>query len=116
VLGRHRAARAPGSGPANVIWALQYDLAGYFPGPIAALNQIGLANNHGSTKPAWSQVLRLADTGLYTTAAPKPILHRGVLPLIKAHRSTIDVPPAEAASTWTCDCRATASHRLTRAR
>jgi hypothetical protein len=56
--------------PANVIWTLQYDLAGHFPGPLTGLNQLGLANNDGSPKPAWWQVLRLTQTGLFRTAPP----------------------------------------------
>jgi hypothetical protein len=59
--------------PANVIWAMQHDVLGYFPGEIAALNDMGLRNNDGSAKPAWDAVRWLNSTGLYIDAeVPQP--------------------------------------------
>jgi hypothetical protein len=56
--------------PANVIWGLQHDVVNYFPGEIAALNQLGLRLVDGTPKPAWNQVQWLKDRGLYISAPP----------------------------------------------
>lgn len=59
--------------PANVIWAMQHDVRGYFPGEIAALNDMGLRNNDGTPKPAWDAVRWLNTIGLYVTPqVPNP--------------------------------------------
>ena len=55
--------------PANIIWGLQHDVVNYFPGQIAALNQLGLRLVDGTPKPAWEQLLWLKQHGLYTTAS-----------------------------------------------
>jgi hypothetical protein len=54
--------------PANVIWPLQYDMAGYYSGQIAPLNALGLRSHDGSPKMAWDQALKLSHANLLTTA------------------------------------------------
>jgi hypothetical protein len=56
--------------PANVIWALQYDLDGYFSGQIQPLNSLGLAGNDATPKSAWRRALRLMQMRVFTSAPP----------------------------------------------
>jgi hypothetical protein len=60
--------------PANVIWPLQHDVLGYFPGDNEPINHLGLRQYDGVPKPGWGQVLRLRAQGLLVT--PKPIVPR----------------------------------------
>jgi hypothetical protein len=66
--------------PANVIWASQHDLVNYFPGEIAPLNSVGLRNSDGSAKPAWDQILRLKNKGLYVARGTTQTTLPGAIP------------------------------------
>jgi len=53
--------------PAVVNWGLQHDIWNYFPGEVAALNDIGLRFNDGTPKPSWDQAMWLTAHGLFVT-------------------------------------------------
>jgi hypothetical protein len=50
--------------PAVVNWGLQHDIWNYFPGEVAALNDIGLRFNDGTPKPSWDQAMWLIAHGI----------------------------------------------------
>jgi|GEM_PF-369507 len=53
--------------PHHVIWALQHDIDHYYTGEIKALNDLGLRQLDGTPKPAWAEVLRLKNEGLFVS-------------------------------------------------
>jgi hypothetical protein len=53
--------------PTNLVWALQHDVAGYFPGEIEPLNHLGLRQLDGTPKPGWDEVLQLESLGVYVS-------------------------------------------------